>query len=388
MVVEEKKEEEHKIFLNRMSIIKPNKLITNYKNNSSRVMNVVAEPLERGFGVTLGNALRRVLLSSLQGAAVTFIKISGVSHEFQSIHGVKEDVTDIILNIKSMVIKMSCAEPQVIKLKAEGPCVVKASMIQLSSDVSVVDPDHVICTLETDSSIDLEMICEVGRGYLSSALISEKSIDSSGINLYDGYMAIDAIFSPIRSVLYKVDNTRVGQATDYDKLTMTIETNGSMNPSDALSLASKILQDQFSLFLIANVQEYKVEDIKTNQTDMKFHPVLLKKLLSFELSVRCRNCLNGDNIIYVGDLVQKAESELLKLPNFGKKSLDEINQLLDNLNREFFYEKEVKNKINNKNVVNFIDQKFSLLSLGMKISEWNKDTVEDLIKKYDNFSCQ
>ena len=364
-----------------MSIIKPTKLITHYNQSDSRSLQAVAEPLERGFGVTLGNALRRVLLSSLQGAAVTFVKISGVSHEFQSIYGVKEDVTDVILNIKTMVIRMTSAERQVIRLKVEGPCIVKASMIELNNDVHIVDPDHVICTLESNSSLDLEMICEIGRGYASSLMVAERGCDIASNN--PAYIAVDAIFSPIRSVLYKVENTRVGQVTDYDRLIITIETNGSINPADALSLASKILQDQFSLFLIGNAQEYSVDDHSLIQSEMKFHPVLLKKLSSFELSVRCRNCLNGDNIIYVGDLVQKTEAELLKLPNFGKKSLDEINQLLDNLNREFFYE----TKPNNKNMSNQIEQKFALLSLGMKISEWNKERVEDLIKKYDNFSC-
>lgn len=369
-----------------MSITKPTKLITQLDQDNPRILQIVAEPLERGFGVTLGNALRRVLLSSLQGAAVTFIKVSGLSHEFQPLQGVKEDVNDIVLNIKTMVIRMMSPDRQVVRLKVDGPCIVKAGMIESNNEVHVIDPEHVICTLEANSSLDLEMVCEIGRGYLPSSLVSERQAQSAVSNSSSiGYIALDAIFSPIRSVVYKVENTRVAQITDYDRLIMTIETDGSMNPEDALSLAAKTLQDHLSLFVIGSTKEYKVDADGPKQPEMKFHPILLKKLSSFELSVRSKNCLNGDNIIYVGDLVQKTEAELLKLPNFGKKSLDEINQLFDNLNREFFSEKDSKNK-NNKNTVNVSDQHFSLLGLGMKIPDWNKDAVEDLIKKYDNFS--
>ena len=370
-----------------MSITKPTKLITQLDQDNSRMLQVVAEPLERGFGVTLGNALRRVLLSSLQGAAVTFVKIAGLSHEFQPLQGVKEDVNDILLNVKTMVIRMMSPDRQVMRLKVEGPCIVKAGMIESSKEVHVIDPEHVICTLEANSSLDLEMVCEIGRGYLPASLVSERNNQANIVSNSSsiGYIALDAIFSPIRSVMYKVENTRVGQITDYDRLIMTLETDGSVNPEDALSLAAKTLQDHLSLFLIGSTQEYKVDSDEPKQPEIKFHPILLKKLSSFELSVRSKNCLNGDNIIYVGDLVQRTEAELMKLPNFGKKSLDEINQLFDNLNREFFSEKESKNK-NNKNTVNVSDQHFSLLGLGMKIPDWNKETVEDLIKKYDNFS--
>jgi len=370
-----------------MSITKPTKLITQVDQDNSKALQIIAEPLERGFGVTLGNALRRVLLSSLQGAAVTFVKISGLSHEFQPLPGVKEDVNDIILNIKTMVIRMMSPDRQVIRLKVEGPCVVKAGMIESNREVHIIDPEHVICTLDANASIDLEMVCEIGRGYLPASLVSEKNSQSNIANNSSsiGYIALDAIFSPIRSVMYKVENTRVGQITDYDRLIMNLETDGSVNPEDAVSLAAKTLQDHLSLFLIGSTKEYKVDADGQKEPELKFHPILLKKLSSFELSVRSKNCLNGDNIIYVGDLVQRTEAELLKLPNFGKKSLDEINQLFDNLNREFFSEKESKNK-NNKNNINLSEQHFSLLGLGMKIPDWNKETVEDLVKKYDNFS--
>jgi DNA-directed RNA polymerase subunit alpha len=259
-------------------------------------------------------------------------------------------------------------------------------MIGANPFVEIVDPDHVICTLESDIPLEIELVCEIGRGYLPSYAVAERAEQNNILYNYNslGYIALDAIFSPIKSVFYKVENTRVAQITDYDRLIMNIETNGAISPDDALSLAAKMLQDHLNLFLIGSTKEYKVDIGVGGQPDLKFHPILLKKLSFFELSVRSKNCLNGDNIVYVGDLVQRAEVDLLKLPNFGKKSLDEIHLLLDNLNREFFSDKEKdKGKVSN----NAGGQQFSLLSLGMKIPEWNKDAVEDLIKKYDNFSC-
>lgn len=354
-----------------MSIIKPEKLITSHVGK--RGMQCIAEPLERGFGVTLGNALRRVLLSSLQGGAVTFLKINGINHEFQSLHGVKEDVTDIVLNIKTMVIKMLTPKRQTLRLQAEGPCVVTAGMIESNEFVEIIDPDHVICTLDASASIDMELVCEIGRGYLPAVIIREKFGDNLPFARGHAmeYIALDALFSPIKSVFYKVENTRVGQRTDYDKLILNFETNGAVSCEDALSLAAKILQEQFSLFLVRNAQEHKVTDDDEERDDMKFHPVLLKKLSSFDLSVRAKNCLSGDNIVYIGDLVQKTEPELMKLPNFGKKSLHEINQLLDNLNREY---KEDKSKASRYAHV-------GLLTLGMKIEDWNKEVIDKLIRK-------
>ncbi len=358
-----------------MSILKSEKLFTHQDKNNSNLLHLVAEPLERGFAITLGNALRRVLLSSLQGAAVTYVKITGVDHEFQPLPGVKEDIIDILVNLKNMVVRMSSPDRQVIKLKVSGPCVVTAGMIDKSSDVNIVDPDHVICTLESNSSLEIEMICEMGRGYVPASMMAEKT--SSMV----GYIALDAIFSPVRSVSYEVKKTRVGQVTDYDKLHMSIETNGSMLPNDALSSAAKILQEHFALFLIGSAQEYLLDSQEPQNSNTKFHPVLLKKISSLELSVRARNCLNGDNVVYIGDLVQKTEAELLKLPHFGKKSLDEINYLLDQLNREIFAEKDVRYRGQGKSPAGTGDKMFSLLTLGMKIPDWNKDVVDSLIKK-------
>jgi DNA-directed RNA polymerase subunit alpha len=372
-----------------MSIIKPNKLVTYFEKDNPRVLKVIAEPLERGFGITLGNALRRVLLSSLQGAAVTFIKIAGITHEFQPWHGVKEDVTDVILNLKAMVIKMLSPERQTIKLKVEGPCVVTAGMIEKNSEVQIIDPHHVICTLESNISLDMEMICEIGRGYLPAHMVADKNSQMPmGKSMLASleYIPIDALFSPIRSVFYKVEHTRVGQITDYDRLIMTIESNGAISPADALSLSTKILQDQFNLFLIGDVQEYKVDSGKVKQHEIKFHPILLRQISTFDLSIRSQNCFKGDNIVYIGDLVQKTEVQLLQLKNFGRKSLDEVYQLLEELNREFFADKDSKIK-NQKVASNSMDQQFSFLSLGMKIPDWNKDAVEDLVKKYDNVTC-
>jgi DNA-directed RNA polymerase subunit alpha len=369
-----------------MSIIKPNKLITYLEKDDPKVLQIIAEPLERGFGVTLGNSLRRVLLSSLQGAAVTFVKISGVMHEFQPLHGVKEDVTDIILNIKTMVVKMLSPDRQFLRIKAEGPCVVTAKMIEATSDVQIINPDHVICTLESNTSLEIEMVCEIGRGYLSAPMVADRNVQNNTFAKGNtvGYIAIDALFSPTKSVLYKVENTRVGQVTDYDKLTMTIETNGAITPEDALSLAAKILQEQFALFLIGNVQEYKVDVVNLTQPDMKFHPIMLKRVDSFGLSVRSQNCLRSDNIVYIADLVQKNEEELLNLTNFGKKSLDEIHKLLDNLNREFFVEKDSRKHQAGKLSTALQEPIFPLLSLGMKVPDWNTGAVEELVKNDEN----
>jgi DNA-directed RNA polymerase subunit alpha len=366
-----------------MSIIKPNKLITSLEQDNPRILQIIAEPLERGFGVTLGNSLRRVLLSSLQGSAVTFVKISGITHEFQPLYGVKEDVTDVILNVKAMVIKMLSPDKQFLRIKAEGPCVVTAGMIEANSEVQIINPDHIICTIESNTSLDIEMVCEIGRGYLSAPTIIDRneqnSVFAKGNTV--GYIAIDALFSPIRSVFYKVENTRVGQVTDYDKLIMTIETNGAIAPEDSLSLAAKILQEQFALFLIGSVQEHKIDLVGQAQSDTRFHPVVLKRVDSFGLSVRSQNCLRSDNIVYIADLVQKTEDELLQLTNFGKKSLDEIHKLLDGLNREFFTEKDSRKQQVAKISASLSEPAFPMLSLGMKIPDWNTNPTEDVAKK-------
>ena len=227
---------------NWQALIKPNKLQIEPGIDASREATIVAEPLERGFGMTLGNALRRVLLSSLQGAAVTSIQINNVLHEFSSISGVHEDVTDIVLNIKSMALRMHTEGPKRMSLKAKGPGAVTASMVETGADIEIMDPDHVICTLDNDADLNMEFTVEIGKGYVPA---TQNRPEDAPI----GLIPVDAIFSPVRKVAYKVENSRVGQVTDYDRLAMIVETNGAVTPEDAAALAARILQDQLQLFI-------------------------------------------------------------------------------------------------------------------------------------------
>jgi len=331
---------------NWQELIKPSKLTVEPGADSRRVAVVVAEPLERGFGMTLGNSLRRVLLSSLQGAAVTAIQIEGVLHEFSSIPGVREDVTDIILNIKTMGLRMHGEGPKRMNLRATGPGEVKAGMIEVGHDIEIMDPDLVLCTLDNGAQLNIEFTVETGKGYVPA---SQNRPEDSPI----GLIPIDAIFSPIRRVAYKVENTRVGQVTDYDKLSMTIETNGSVTPEDAVALAARILQDQLQLFINFEEPTQVVEEEKRDE--LPFNKNLLRKVDELELSVRSANCLKNDNIIYIGDLVQKTEAEMLRTPNFGRKSLNEIKEVLAQMG----------------------------LHLGMEIPNWPPENIEELAKKLE-----
>jgi DNA-directed RNA polymerase subunit alpha len=302
---------------------------------------MVVEPLERGFGFTLGNALRRVLLSSLQGGAVTAIKIAGVQHEFSSIPGVREDVTEIVLNIKNLALKVDAEGPQHIYLNATGPGVITAKQIVTNHTIEVMNPDLVICTLDKDASIDIEMIVNTGKGYVTAA---QNRPEDCPI----GLLPIDSIYSPVKSVSYDVENARVGQQTDYDKLSLTVETNGVLTPEDAVALAARILQDQLKVFI--NFED--PEEIGTEEkiAELPFNKNLLRKVDDLELSVRSANCLKNDNIVYIGDLVQKTESEMLRTPNFGRKSLNEIKELLAAYD----------------------------LHLGMQIENWPPENLEEL----------
>lgn len=330
---------------NWQDLIKPTKLEVVSSKNNPRQATIVAEPLERGFGHTLGVVLRRVLLSSLQGSAVTTLKIDGVLHEFSSIPGVREDVTDVILNIKELRLKSGTAEKKHITLVATGPCEVTASMIEVAGDVEVINKEHVICTLDKGSKLRMEMTVETGKGYVRAQRTAEAEI---------GLIPVDALFSPIVNVSYKVENARVGQITDYDKLSMTIETDGSMTAEDAVALSARIIQDQLQLFI--NFEEAKVEKKEDTKPELPFSHYLLKKVYDLdELSVRATNCLKNDNIIYVGDLVQKTEGEMLKTPNFGRKSLNEIKEKLSKINLRF----------------------------GMDIPNWPPENIEELARKYD-----
>ncbi len=331
---------------NWTELIKPNKLDIQAEGDSKRFARVVAEPLERGFGLTLGNALRRVLLSSLQGAAVTSIQIDGVLHEFSSIASVREDVTDIVLNVKALGLRMHSEGPKRIRVRAQGPGEVTAAQIETGHDIEVMNPELVLCTLDDGARFDMEMTVETGKGYVPG---SQNRPEDAPI----GLIPVDAVFSPVRKVAYRVENTRVGQVTDYDKLTMELETNGAVTPDDAVALAARILQDQLQLFV--NFEEPQGRHEEERASDLPFNKNLLRKVDELELSVRSANCLKNDNIVYIGDLVQKTEAEMLRTPNFGRKSLNEIKELLAQMG----------------------------LSLGMDVPGWPPDNIEELAKKLE-----
>ncbi|MDD3371072.1 MAG: DNA-directed RNA polymerase subunit alpha, partial [Alphaproteobacteria bacterium] len=295
---------------NWKSLIQPTKNVQTSENNPN-VATMVVEPLERGFGMTLGNALRRVLLSSLQGAAVTSIQIEGVLHEFSSIPGVREDVTDIILNLKSLSLRAHSDVPKRVRLRAEGPGEVTAKQIETGSEVEIMNPDLVICTLDKGARLSMELTVETGRGYIPAAQLRKEDTPI-------GLLPIDALFSPVRKVAYKIEHSRVGQVTDYDKLILTVETDGSILPEDAVAISARILQDQLQFFINFEEPQHAAPAQET-ATDLPFNRNLLRKVDELELSVRSANCLKNDNIVYIGDLVQKTESEMLRTPNFGRK---------------------------------------------------------------------
>ena len=331
---------------NWKELIKPTKLDIDVGADALRTATIVAEPLERGFGLTLGNALRRILLSSLQGAAITSVQIDGVLHEFSSIPGVREDVTDLVLNLKAIALRMHGEGPKRIVLKASGPGEVTASSIDTGHDIEVLDPDHHICTLDKGVKLSMEMTVETGKGYVPASL-------SRAEDAPIGLIPVDALFSPVTKVSYKVDNTRVGQVTDYDKLSMKVETDGAVAPEDAVALAARILQDQLELFV--NFEEPHAARAPVDAPEPAFNPNLLRKVDELELSVRSANCLKNDNIVYIGDLVQKTEQEMLRTPNFGRKSLNEIKEVLTHMD----------------------------LTLGMEITDWPPENVEDLAKRLE-----
>src|SRR5438128_3295933 len=289
---------------NWQELIKPNKLEIAAGPDSKRFATVVAEPLERGFGLTLGNALRRVLLSSLQGAAVKAVQIDGVLHEFSSIAGVREDVTDIVLNIKEIAIRMHGEGPKRMVVRKQGPGVVKAGDIQTVSDIEILNPDHVICTLDEGAEIRMEFTVDTGKGYVPA---DRNRPEDAPI----GLIPVDSLYSPVKKVSYRVENTREGQILDYDKLTMTVETDGSVKPEDAVALAARILQDQLAVFINFEEPKKAIEDT-AKHPELAFNAALLKKVDELELSVRSANCLKNDNIVYIGDLIQKTEAELLR----------------------------------------------------------------------------
>jgi len=311
---------------NWQELIKSNALTVKFTDNSLNVADIIAEPLERGFGTTLGNSLRRVLLSSLQGAAITSVKIEGVLHEFTTIPGVMEDVTDVILNLKNVSLRLNSEFSKKIKLVAKKGGRVTAADIVQTAEVEVLDPEAYICTLDAGKTLEMELTVENGKGYVPA-----------GTNVSEdkplGVIPIDAIFSPVKRVLFKIEPTRVGQRTDYDRLILNVTTDGSIKPDDAVAFAARILQDQFQQFVNftdpASIQEH---DTKRS---LGFNKNLLRKVDELELSVRSANCLKNENIFYIGDLVQKSENDMLKTPNFGRKSLNEIKEMLVQMGLSF-----------------------------------------------------
>jgi len=343
---------------NWQELRKPSNLEIKSSGDGRRKATFVAEPLERGFGLTLGNALRRVLLSSLQGAAVTSIKIENVLHEFSSLAGVREDVTDIVLNVKQIALRMEGEGPKRLQLSVTGPADVKAGDIAVSGDIEVMNPDLIICHLDEGASLNMELTADIGKGYVPA--VSNRPADAP-----IGLIPVDALYSPVRQVAYKVDNTRVGQELDYDKLSLTLETDGTVTPEDAIAYAARILQDQLQLFvhfdeaLAAPVAAAAATGAgAASESDSNANVInryLLKKVDELELSVRSANCLKNDNIIYIGDLVQKTEAEMLRTPNFGRKSLNEIKEVLSSMG----------------------------LRLGMDIPGWPPENIEEMAKKLE-----
>ena len=304
---------------NWKDLIKPKSLEA--EKLSSTYGKFIARPLERGYGLSIGNSLRRVLLSSVNGSAVVAVRFENVDHEFSTIVGVKEDVTDIILNIKQVNLRYLGESDATIRLKGQGPKVLTAADIETGGDVEVLNPDQVICTLNAEAKVNLEMIVRHGRGYVSADY--NRSDDFA-----TGFIAIDSIFAPIRRVAYSVSNARVGQDTDYDKLTLEVWTNGAVRPDDAVAYAAKILKEQLTTFI--NFDETEEEEERTTSTDdkPKLNEHLFKTVDALELSVRAANCLENANIKYIGELVTKTEADMLKTKNFGRKSLNEIKDIL------------------------------------------------------------
>jgi len=332
---------------NWMELIKPSKMDVNVQENDGRTGRLIAEPLERGFGLTLGNAIRRVLLSSLQGAAITSVKIKGVVHEFSTIPGVKEDLTDILLNLKSVAVKVHSPGLKKMYIKTNGSGEIRAGNFETDSETEIMNKDQLIMTLDANADVEIEANIETGKGYVSAEVAEDE-------NKIIGEIKLDAMFSPVVKATYKIENSRVGQVTDYDKLIFDVETNGVITPDDAIALAARILQDQLQAFI--NFDEPEIQQDQDSAEKLSFNSNLLKKVEELELSVRSANCLKNDNIIYIGDLVQKTESEMLRTPNFGRKSLNEIKEVLTQME----------------------------LNLGMSVPDWPPENIDELAKKYED----
>lgn len=311
--------------LNWQDLIKPKTVVIDEKSSTDYYGKFICEPLEKGYGITLGNALRRVLLSSIKGPAITSIKVEGVLHEFSTIPGVKEDVTQIILNLKGLELKVYTFEKQTITISAMGECDVTAGDIITTHQVDVLNPDHHIATLSEGSKLEMEMTVEVGYGY--------EAVESRGdIQTSIGLIPLDAIYSPVRKVNYSITNARVGRRTDYERLNLEIWTNGTVIPEDAVAYAAKIIKEQLTVFI--NFDEEEVDAIVEVEDDKEIsgtEEILFITIEDMDLSARSLNCLRKAEITYVGELIQKSEDDLLNLENFGKRSLLEIRERIEEM---------------------------------------------------------
>ncbi len=337
-------EQQQPYYRNWRELVKPKRLAINQDTRTERYAKFTCEPLERGYGITLGNSLRRILLASLQGAAIIAVRIEGVPHELATITGVIEDVTAIILNLKGVRLKLSADEDKILAVEKKGPCTITAGdLVAVQGGVEVLNPDHVIAHLTEDGELRMELLVRWGKGYVSAEenaqLIQDEPV---------GTIAIDSLFSPVRKVNYKVSQARIGQMTDYDKLVIEIWTDGSVVPEDALAYAAKILKEQVNVFINFDETEEPVEEVEGPPYMDKLKD-LNKRIDELEFSVRSANCLKNANINYIGELVQKSEQEMLKTKNFGRKSLEEILRILDTMG----------------------------LSLGMKLEGWTPPETEE-----------
>jgi DNA-directed RNA polymerase subunit alpha len=323
---------------NWRDLIRPRKLEVDADTLTPTYGKFTCEPLERGYGTTLGNSLRRILLSSLQGTAITAVKIEGALHEFTTIPDVVEDVTDIVLNLKEVLLKSVDSKPRVLRLEKDGEGRVNAGDIQGSDGIEVLNPDHKILTCSKGAKLRMELYAGTGRGYVPADR-------NKGLQVPVGVVPVDSLFSPIRKVNFQITNARVGQQTDYDRLTLEVWTNGAVKPEDAVAFAAKILKDQLSIFINFEEGTEPAHDTIVSEEQAKLNENLWKSVDELELSVRSANCLQNANIRYIGELVQRSESEMLKTKNFGRKSLKEIKEILGEMG----------------------------LSLGMKLEGWPGD---------------
>jgi len=312
------------MYRNWTDLIQPKKLDVDEKSLTSTYGKFYCEPLERGFGQTIGNALRRVLLSSLMGAAITSVRIKGVLHEFSTIPGITEDVTDIILNLKEVRLKLHNAEQEALRIEAKGPRTVQASEIIAGPNVEILNPEQPIATLAREAKLEMEMVAKIGRSYVPAERNKEEGVPVDTVFM-------DAVFSPVRKANFHVTNARVGQRTDYDRLVLEVWTDGSIKPNDGLAYAAKILQEQLQIFI-----NFDEEPRRPERTDLPsaLNENLFRSVDELEFSVRSQNCLQNADIKYIGELVQKSEQEMLKTKNFGRKSLNEIKEILHEMGLE------------------------------------------------------